>query len=370
MCDLLRDYQQRAVDWLSNHERGLVISCAGSGKSRMAAAAVARCMGDEPEHNPTVGWLANTKEQCQQAEDALRLFRVFDRATVHIACAAAGRDWSDCDVLIGDEIHHGPSPIWRKQIETCKGVRWGLTATPWGRDSKRNAQLKAMFGGNVYVIDREEVGQNLAPARVVWLDACDEGLPEKIEAETDRVLKQRMRFARYRRMSPQQARGEVAWGVCCEYGVRGNVGRNKAARSAALADLSAQTIVLVNSVDHAKEFAHEVCGAACWSGMGAKSRREVIAEFKLGGVRRLVATQLLDEGADLPSAEVLVLLSGGRNEARTIQRTGRVLRPHPGKTEAVIYDFKDSTIPLMHRHAVRRAEIYQDLGYAGDYSWI
>ena len=260
----LRPYQQKAVDWLCEHERGLVVAPAGSGKTVIAAAALARVMGAEPEHNPTVGWTCNTNEQRQQAVDALNAFCILPYAKVR--CAAAQTDWSDCDVLVADEIHHGTSPTWKKQIETCKGVRWGFTATPWGRDAKRNAQLREMFGGNVFVIDREEVGQNLAPARVVWLDACDEGLPERIEAETEKVLKQRMRFRRYQMMSPQQARGEVAWGVCCDLGIRHNRARNALAIATARSH-SEPTVILCNTVDHAKELALAVDGVACYSGM-------------------------------------------------------------------------------------------------------
>jgi superfamily II DNA or RNA helicase len=225
-----------------------------------------------------------------------------------------------------------------------------------------------MFGGNVFVIDREEVGVNLSPARVVWLDAADAGLAERIEAETDKVLKQRMRFRRYQKMPPQQARGEVAWGVCMDLGIQENGARNRSAFAAAVMH-SAPTLALCGTVAHAQSFAAAVGGVACWSGMPAKARRTAIQDFKDGRVQCLVATSLADEGFDAPCAEVLILLSGGRNEARTIQRTGRVLRPHPGKTEAVIYDFKDSAIPLMHRHAQKRAQIYEKLGYSGDFSW-
>lgn len=362
----LRPYQQKAVEWLCEHERGLVVAPAGAGKTIIAAAALSRVMGAEPEHNPTVGWMANTKEQCQQGDAAIRKFlppATFDLA---LHCAAADVNYSARDVLIVDEAHHATAPIWRKQIESCKGVRWGFTATPWGRDRERNEALKSMFGGNVYVIDRDEVGGNLAPARVVWLDACDEGLPERIEEEIEKVLKQRMRFRRYQMMPPQRARGEVAWGVCSEMGMFRNDERNWLALHHVLQH-NEPTLILCSRVDHAQQFAALSLGYAVWSGMPAKERAKAINGFRSGEIRRLVATSLADEGFDAPCAEVLVLLSGGRNEARTIQRTGRVLRNHPGKSEAVIYDFKDTAIPLMHRHAQRRAEIYEKLGYAGGF---
>ena len=368
---LLREYQQRAVAYLTEHDKALLCAPAGSGKSRMGAAALSECLGDS---NPTVGWLCNTREQAEQAAEALALFKVPGRATVHIACAAAGRDWSDCDALVVDECHHSIAPEWKRQIETLDGVLWGLSATPWGRDAKRNTQLREMFGGNVFVIDREEVGQNLAPARVVWLDACDEGLPERIEAETEKVLKQRMRFRRYQMMSPQQARGEVAWGVCCDLGIRHNRARNALAIATARSH-SEPTVILCNTVDHAKELALAVDGVACYSGM--KQRAKTIAAFRNGELKRLVSTSMLDEGADLPCIAVLILCGAGRAEGRVIQRAGRALRPFPGKDKAVIHDFLDTTVPLLHNHARTRSRVYihqkyeqQFPGSMGADSWI
>ena len=103
---ILRDYQQKAVDWLCEHERGLVVAPAGSGKTWIGSAAIARCMGTEPEHNPTVGWLCNTREQASQAGDALAKFLPLPQSCIlDINCAAAGKDYSAADVLVVDEAH-------------------------------------------------------------------------------------------------------------------------------------------------------------------------------------------------------------------------------------------------------------------------
>ena len=359
----LRPYQLKAVEWLCEHKRGLVVAPAGSGKTIIAAAAVSKVLDVDPfARVRSIGWVANTKEQVDQAKAAWRTCVGEKTLFFHPHCAAAESRWDDCDCLIVDEAHHATAPEWRKQIESCKGVRWGFTATPWGRDRKRNEQLKAMFGGNVFVIDREEVGQNLAPARVVWLDAADEGLAERIDAAVEKELNRRLRFRRYQMMPIQQARGEVAWQVCADLGIRCNLARNvKAVEAAQMHD--EPTLILCGMVDHAQAMADAVGGVACWADMGAAKRREAIEGFKRGDVRRLVATTLADEGFDAPIASVLILLSGGRNEARTIQRTGRVLRPHPGKTVATIYDFRDTFHPLMARHAEKREQIYEKLGY-------
>ena len=97
--------------------------------------------------------------------------------------------------------------------------------------------------------------------------------------------------------------------------------------------------------------------------MGKKKRAEAIEGFKNGTIKCLIATSLADEGADLPRTNVLILVSGGRSEAKTIQRTGRALRVFPGKSHATVYDFNDNFHPLAAKHSLRRREIYTKLGY-------
>jgi superfamily II DNA or RNA helicase len=55
-----------------------------------------------------------------------------------------------------------------------------------------------------------------------------------------------------------------------------------------------------------------------------------------GGV--LVSIRCLDEGVDIPEVSHAVIVASSRNPREFIQRRGRVLRTHPGKPEAVIYD--------------------------------
>ena len=101
----------------------------------------------------------------------------------------------------------------------------------------------------------------------------------------------------------------------------------------------------------------------CYSKMSKKDRASVLETFKEGKVKCIIATSLADEGLDLPKANVLIMVSGGRSEAKTIQRTGRVLRAFPGKTHGLIYDFLDRQHPMMERHANKRIATYRKLGY-------
>jgi superfamily II DNA or RNA helicase len=67
--------------------------------------------------------------------------------------------------------------------------------------------------------------------------------------------------------------------------------------------------------------------------------REVLRkQFESGDLQGLVAIRCLDEGVDIPAIRTAVILSSSSNPRQFIQRRGRVLRPHPGKERATIFD--------------------------------
>jgi len=72
---------------------------------------------------------------------------------------------------------------------------------------------------------------------------------------------------------------------------------------------------------------------------GGHTEREIIlSRFIDGTYRVLVAMRCLDEGVDIPQAEVSLLLSNSSSPVEHIQRLGRLLRPCEGKTHAMVYD--------------------------------
>jgi superfamily II DNA or RNA helicase len=88
-----------------------------------------------------------------------------------------------------------------------------------------------------------------------------------------------------------------------------------------------------------------------------------LAAFKAGEIRVLIATSLADEGFDAPIASVLIMAGCGKALGKMIQRTGRVLRPYPGKSSGIIYDFFDRSHGMLLNQSKRRKKIYLDQGY-------
>ena len=74
-----------------------------------------------------------------------------------------------------------------------------------------------------------------------------------------------------------------------------------------------------------------VPAAAHHSDLSSVERRSVLDAFARGRTQVLVAPRTLDEGIDVPDAEVAIIVSGSSVGRQAIQRIGRVLRPAPGK---------------------------------------
>jgi superfamily II DNA or RNA helicase len=68
-----------------------------------------------------------------------------------------------------------------------------------------------------------------------------------------------------------------------------------------------------------------------------QEREEALAAFRAGQLTALVSAQVLNEGIDVPDAEVAVIVGGVRGAREHVQRVGRLLRPSPGK-HAFVYE--------------------------------
>jgi superfamily II DNA or RNA helicase len=60
-----------------------------------------------------------------------------------------------------------------------------------------------------------------------------------------------------------------------------------------------------------------------------EERQDVLKGFKEGRYMAIVTSKVLDEGVDIPDAELGVILSGTGSAREFIQRLGRLLRPKP-----------------------------------------
>ncbi|MEB3887128.1 DNA phosphorothioation system restriction enzyme [Lyngbya sp. CCY1209] len=69
-----------------------------------------------------------------------------------------------------------------------------------------------------------------------------------------------------------------------------------------------------------------------------QQRERLRRQFEAGDLQGLVAIRCLDEGVDIPAIRNAIILASSSNPRQFIQRRGRVLRPHPGKERATLFD--------------------------------
>ena len=69
-----------------------------------------------------------------------------------------------------------------------------------------------------------------------------------------------------------------------------------------------------------------------------KDRPSILKKYSSGEINVLTSMKCLDEGVDVPRSEFAIFCSSTGNPRQFIQRRGRVLRKHPDKTMATIYD--------------------------------
>ena len=79
------------------------------------------------------------------------------------------------------------------------------------------------------------------------------------------------------------------------------------------------------------------CSPIYHSGMTPEARKRVLGAFRDHAFRILVTCRCLDEGIDVPDANIAIVLSGSSVPRQHIQRLGRVIRRSEGKDTACLY---------------------------------
>lgn len=369
----LRPYQIEAVDHLMRHKRAIIHAPAGSGKTVMMAAALDQYLRTGSTLLSRVVVMANTLEQCDQIKSAFELFRIFDRvAQVQICCAAGKPDTDTADLLIVDECHHAPAPMWAHHIRRATGMRWGFTATPFDNDQDRNQALLDLFGP-VLEIGRDQLvtDGHIIPGIVVFADRYDPDIEARIEARFNDLIEQRRRrfpflFANADRAKEQES--QALWQACLTIGIGENYTRDNYIAELAQdhADQGDQVLILTATIEHCERLQLMIgsnYASVCTGKLAKAKRAKMIADFKAEEFHVLIATSLADEGLDVPCASVLIMAGAGRSKTKIIQRTGRVLRPFEGKDAGIIYDFEDSFHGMLRAQSYKRRAQYKQLKY-------
>ena len=118
------------------------------------------------------------------------------------------------------------------------------------------------------------------------------------------------------------------------------------------------------------------------SKLDEKNRRERMLKFRNGEIKILAAPKVLDEGIDVPEADVGVILAASHTKRQMIQRMGRIIRPKEDNRPATFFilytrntnedpalGFQESFLDEMHEHAMEVKSFSTDVNQVVVRDW-
>ncbi len=372
-----RSYQREAVDaWLKAGGRGIVVLPTGAGKTVVAYDAIARLGVRTLVVVPTIEllrqWRSGVTERLQLPAKAVGAIgggeRISGPITVitYDSAAMKRRRLDGYGLLVFDEVHHLPAQSYRVIVEKANAPwRLGLSATLERADG-RHEELTGLIGPVVYQRDPEELSAQKHIAaykeRRVYVDLTpeEEMRYETLMAEWRWYLATRRSqlgsgpgmFAALIRRSGFDAGARSALRAHHEARL---VAMNAGAKLGAIEQLlrkHAQDKVIVFSeyVGMVEQISRQLMLPAITYRTPPAERRAILAGFRSGEMSKLVTGRVLNEGVDVPDANVAIVASGSASMREYVQRLGRVLRPKA--TEAQLYELISRR--TTERNAARR----------------
>jgi superfamily II DNA or RNA helicase len=371
-----RYYQINAVKAALNHRQGIIKSCTGSGKTLISAIIVAAL--NKPTNIFVVGldllqqfhdlfseifqeeigyvgngvceirrinivslWTAakslspKKKIKVSDDDDEKEKFNESDAGKIQTMIKSA-------KVIVFDECHGASTDSFKKIYSSINPEYiYGMSGTPHKLE-ETDLLIKALLGDIIVDIPASEL--------------IDKGFLIKPVIKFFEVPKEYVESRTY-------------LGIYKEYIVE-NTTRNRmiVTSTKKLVENGFQTLVLFRQITHGKKLLEmlrkEGVEVEMLSGKDKLERREEIkARLLSGELRCVISSSIYDTGVDISSLNALVLASPNKSLVRALQRIGRVIRIHPGKTEVRVVDFWDNTL-FLKNHSKRRYHIYcQEKGF-------
>ena len=367
--DLMVWQREAIAAWYANGCHGIIEAVTGTGKTHVGLEAVAHAAARGERSTvlvPSVDLQDQWTARFATFLPALRLAQLGgrstgdpDRADVTIAVvnsatktdlSAIGRS----SLIVADEVHRYGAEGFQVALRAGYRRRLGLTATLERSDDAIEAVLNPYFSGTQLVVGfdraiREEV---VAPFRLILAPVT---MTEEEREEYD-DLSQKISSA-IRALRSQGALGSnggLLQQITRLCGASGQVGR--AARTATSAMRGRRRLLahLTGKLDAVEELAERVAASqgavlftqtkevaeeaairlrawrvaasALHSDMSAAERGEALHGLATGALQALAAPKLLDEGIDLPSVDLGIVMTASRSRRQMVQRLGRVIR--------------------------------------------
>lgn len=371
-----RAYQADAVDaWLRAGGRGVVVLPTGAGKTVVALDIVKRLGVRSLVVVPTIEllrqWRSGLGAHLGISEEEIGVIGGGEHRTGPItvitydSAAMPRRRLNGFGLIVFDEAHHLPAQSYRAIAEKC-GAPWrlGLSAT-LERVDGRHQELDYLIGPVVFERQAQELAEqrHIAAYREhrVYVDLTDEE-----EVRYASLMAEWRWYVATRRaqlggpgMFQEMIRRsgfdpEARRALRAHHEAR-LVALNATAKVSVIEDLlrrhaTDKVIVFSEYTDMVDRISRTLLLPSITYRTPAGERQAILRGFRSGELTKLVTGRVLNEGVDVPDANVAIVASGSSSMREYVQRLGRVLRPKP--REAVLYELISRR--TTERNAARR----------------
>jgi DNA excision repair protein ERCC-3 len=354
----LRDYQRQAVEGFWAGGSGVVVLPCGAGKTLVGAAAMAQAqattlilvtntVAGRQWKRELVARTSLTEEEIGEYSGERKEIRPVTIATYQVITRKTkgeyrhlelfdSRDWG---LVIYDEVHLLPAPVFRMTADLQSRRRLGLTAT-LVREDGREGDVFSLIGPKRYDAPWRDIEQQgwIAPA-------------ECVEVRVTLTDAERMSYAvaeaeeRYRMASTAHTKIAV---------VRSVIERHP----------GEPTLVIGAYLDQLDELGEALNAPVIQGSTRNREREELYDRFRRGEVPVLVVSKVANFSIDLPEASVAIQVSGTfGSRQEEAQRLGRLLRPKGDGRQAHFYSIV-SRDTLDTDYAAHRQRFLAEQGYA------
>jgi DNA excision repair protein ERCC-3 len=354
----LRPYQQQAVDGFWHGGSGVVVLPCGSGKTLVGAAAMARSqtttlilvtntvaarqwrselLARTSLSEDEIGEYSGSRKEVRPVTIATYQVLTTKRKGVypHLELLDA-RDWG---LIVYDEVHLLPAPVFRMTADLQTRRRLGLTAT-LVREDGREDEVFSLIGPKRFDAPWRDIETQgwIAPASCVEVRLT---LPES----------ERMVYA----TAEPEDRYRLAASAS---------GKNRVVEQIVTHHRDEQVLVIGQYLDQLDELAAHLDAPVLTGKTPVRERQRLFEEFRAGQIRRLVVSKVANFSVDLPEAAVAIQVSGSfGSRQEEAQRLGRILRPKADGRTAHFYSVvaRDT---IDQEFAAHRQRFLAEQGYA------
>lgn len=354
----LRPYQEQAVDGFWHGGSGVVVLPCGAGKTIVGAGAMARSstttlilvtntVSARQWRDELVRRTTLTEDEIGEYSGARKEIRPVTIATYQVLTTKRkgvyqhlelldARDWG---LVVYDEVHLLPAPIFRMTADLQARRRLGLTATLVREDGRE-----------------DEVFSLIGPKRfdAPWKDIEAQGYIAPAEC-----VEVRLTLPDGERMTYATAEPEDRYRLAATAG-----GKNRVVEQLVARHEGEPTLVIGQYLDQLHELAEHIDADLITGETSVSERQRLFDAFRSGEITKLVVSKVANFSIDLPEAAVAIQVSGSfGSRQEEAQRLGRIMRPKADGRTAHFYTVvaRDT---VDQEFAAHRQRFLAEQGYA------